>query len=256
MERARESVPDRAPPAPPLGQDAPACASFRLGLLGGWTLTAAGQPVRAQPPTQRLLALLALQPRSQRSSVAATLWPETDGGRGRANLRTLLWRLRGLRPGLLCIDDETVRLSDDVSVDLHELHRLQSELTISPASAPPLTRLAELVGRDLLPGWSDDWVIFERERLRQRNLHLGERVADWQLHHDQPDDALEMALSIVEQEPLRESAHRLVIKVHLHEGNASEALRAYSRYCSMAQRELGIGPSSQLRALRAEMAVL
>ncbi|SDS83634.1 DNA-binding transcriptional activator of the SARP family [Friedmanniella luteola] len=214
------------------------------------------QTLRTHAMTQRLLALLALRPRLQRRKVAAALWPEVSEERAAGNLRTLLWRLQSLRSELLCLDDQTIGLSDNVCVDVHELEHLQSRLISSPASAPPLARLAELLGRELLPGWSEDWVIFERERLRQRDLHLWERLADWQLHHDQCWDALEMALSIVEREPLRESAHRLVIKVHLQEGNASEAMRAYAQYCAMAQRELGIGPSSELRALRAQMAVL
>ena len=50
-------------------------------------------------------------------------------------------------------------------------------------------------------------------------------------------------------EPLRESAHRIVISAHLAEGNVAEALRHYSRYRDLLWSELRLRPGRQLEAM-------
>ena len=53
----------------------------------------------------------------------------------------------------------------------------------------------------------------------------------------------------VETEPLRESAHRLLVKVYLAEGNWGEALRQYRVFCSGLRDGLGLRPSTQMEEL-------
>ena len=53
----------------------------------------------------------------------------------------------------------------------------------------------------------------------------------------------------ISSEPYRESAHRLLVRIHLASGNHAEALRAYRLYCQLVEDELGIGPSSQMEEL-------
>ena len=50
-------------------------------------------------------------------------------------------------------------------------------------------------------------------------------------------------------EPLRESAHRAVILVHLSEGNRSEALRQYEFCRRLLKEQLALEPSIQLERL-------
>jgi DNA-binding SARP family transcriptional activator len=102
---------------------------------------------------------------------------------------------------------------------------------------------------ELLPGWYDDWVIFERERFRQLRLHALEAMARrWsgQGRHAEAVDAAQAAIAV---EPLRESAHRVLIEVHLDEGNPSEARRQFELYAAVVRRELAATPSDSLRAL-------
>jgi DNA-binding SARP family transcriptional activator len=102
---------------------------------------------------------------------------------------------------------------------------------------------------ELLPGWYDDWILLERERARQLQLHVLEAAADQLLQQGRPAAALEFALSALGLEQTRESAHRLAIRVHLAEGNLSEARRQFERCERVLGTELGIRPSSQLQAL-------
>jgi DNA-binding SARP family transcriptional activator len=60
---------------------------------------------------------------------------------------------------------------------------------------------------------------------------------------------MEVALASIRSEPLRESAHRAVISVHLAEGNPSEALRQFRRYCDLIRAQLGLAPSALMKGL-------
>jgi DNA-binding SARP family transcriptional activator len=60
---------------------------------------------------------------------------------------------------------------------------------------------------------------------------------------------VQVGLAAVAAEPLRESAHRLLIQGHLAEGNLAEAVRQYDFYRTLLSRELGIEPSPTIKRL-------
>ncbi|MDD9207972.1 bacterial transcriptional activator domain-containing protein, partial [Georgenia sp. 10Sc9-8] len=102
---------------------------------------------------------------------------------------------------------------------------------------------------DLLPGWYDDWVIFERERIRQRVLHALEALSCELVRRGRCAEAIEVALDAVGVEPLRESAQRVLIEAHLAEGNLVEARRLYLRYRELVRQELRTEPGTTLTRL-------
>jgi DNA-binding SARP family transcriptional activator len=136
-----------------------------------------------------------------------------------------------------------------VQVDVRELsdwaQRVRSpHIGIENAMLPP----GGLRG-DLLPGWYDDWVLLERERVRQLRLHTLEALAVRLAAMGRLADALEAAYEAMRAEPLRESAHRTVVRVHLTEGNLAEAIRAYDLFREMLWDELGARPSELMSQL-------
>jgi DNA-binding SARP family transcriptional activator len=106
-------------------------------------------------------------------------------------------------------------------------------------------------GGELLPGWHEDWVLMNREQTRQLWLQALEVASERLTATGQPAGAVIVGLAAVEAEPLRESAHRAVIKAHLAMGNRAEALRQYKRYAEVIRRELNLEPSPDLRRLAA-----
>jgi DNA-binding SARP family transcriptional activator len=62
--------------------------------------------------------------------------------------------------------------------------------------------------------------------------------------------ALEAALIALRAEPLRESPHRLLLEIHLAEGNYSKAIYTYHAYRILLRRELGVNPSSGIGRLQ------
>jgi DNA-binding SARP family transcriptional activator len=103
-----------------------------------------------------------------------------------------------------------------------------------------------LLPGDLLPGWYDDWVLLERERLRQLRMHALEALAEKYAAAARYGDAVQAAYAAVRAEPLRESAHRTVVRVHLAEGNVAEAVRAYESFQAMLADEIGAAPTPQM----------
>jgi DNA-binding SARP family transcriptional activator len=102
---------------------------------------------------------------------------------------------------------------------------------------------------ELLPGWYDDWVIFERERLRQLRLHALDALAGRLTAQARYAEALEAAIECARMEPLRETSNRLIIAIHLAEDNVAEAVRHYEFFRDLLRVELGIEPSARLAGL-------
>jgi DNA-binding SARP family transcriptional activator len=199
---------------------------------------------------QRLVAFLALQDRPLlRAFVAGTLWPDSPEERASANLRSVLWRLRGSGYNLVEANGQQLEMRPDVEVDIQELARLTNRL-LDPSSAFPASELrrVSLLG-ELLPGWYDDWVQIERERVRQLRLHALETLCERLTEAGCLLQAVEAGIAAVAGEPLRETAHRALIRAHLAEGNPAEAIRQFEAYRKALREELGLEPSAQLQEL-------
>ncbi|MDO9443923.1 MAG: bacterial transcriptional activator domain-containing protein, partial [Dehalococcoidia bacterium] len=112
-------------------------------------------------------------------------------------------------------------------------------------SAEAITLLSE----DCLPDWYDDWAIMEAEEWRQLRLHALDALAQRLLAEGRFGDAVSAALAAMRADPLRESACATLIRVHLAEGNQSEAVRTFEQYQAVLADELGIEPTPALRAL-------
>src|SRR5262249_58835886 len=91
--------------------------------------------------------------------------------------------------------------------------------------------------------------LLERARCRQIRLHAMERRCDLLPSAGRTAEAIEAGLAVVAVEPLRESAHRALIRAHLAEGNRVEALRQFTLYRRLMRDELGLEPSSEVSAL-------
>jgi DNA-binding SARP family transcriptional activator len=149
------------------------------------------------------------------------------------------------------VGTRSIALEPGVHVDLREAISLAQVLIDKRCAVTEeqLTTASSLLRDDLLPGWYDDWAVQSFERWRQLRLHGLEALAQRLIVAGRFAAALDAALLCVEADPLRETAHAEVIKIHLAEHNQSEAIRAFEVCCSMLRSELGLEPSEQLRSL-------
>jgi DNA-binding SARP family transcriptional activator len=239
----------RPPPGAP-----PGAAGSRVLLVGGFQLVEGDAQVALAEGSQRLLGLLALRGRPvKRVLVAGTLWPDVTEARAHASLRSALSRLYGVVREAVVVNPSDLRLASSVRVDLQESQALAHRLLDAvdqPLEAADLSgaAIAALSG-ELLPDWYEDWVLLEAEDWRQLRLHALEVLAGLLAAAGRYGDAAAAALQAVRADPLRESAHDALIRVHLAEHNRSEALREFKHYQELLRAELDIEPTAQLRDL-------
>ncbi len=222
-----------------------------LRLLNAFEVVCDGAPVRLPTVAQRLVAFVALNERPvERDYVAGMLWLDTPDQRAAGNLRTALWRVHTRAPGLLEAHGHRLQLEPNVCVDL----RVAEQRALRELDGVETDGKLAVFAGDLLPDWyDDDWVILERERFRQLRLRALDAICERHVRAGRHGQALEAGLLSLAGEPLRESAHRALIRLHLAEGNAVEALRQYRLCRRLLHEQLGIEPSRQLRDLIGEL---
>jgi len=245
-------------PSRRLRQDVPrpvraAEVRVQLCLLGAFELVSDRVPVRLPLSAQRVVAFVALHERSlPRAHVAGSLWLDSPDDRAGANLRSALWRIHRVEPRLIEVSDRQLQLSDEVQVDLREAEAVARRELHADVGDGAGIEISALTG-DLLPDWYEDWVLFERERFRQMRLRALDALCERLTRAGRLNEAMEAALLSVAGDPLRESAQRALVQVHLCEGNAGEAVRAYRLYQRLLQEQLGIQPSERMQELVAAL---
>jgi DNA-binding SARP family transcriptional activator len=227
-----------------------------MGLLlraeaSAWQLAGTDRTVEVGTNGRRLFALLAMRGACDRSYLSGVLWPDCSDPHAHDNLRATLSRLhrRHLADLLLQSANGVLSLRAEVEVDVRRLLAIASAVLDGRLRAPDRSTLRELAGADLLVGWYEDWVLLERERLRQLRLHALEMLSVQLLASGDATAAVEAGLETVAVEPLRESAHCAVIRALLAEGNHAEALRQLGRLRQLLRGELGVEPSTRVTDL-------
>lgn len=224
----------------------------RLLLVHGFDLRIEGESIPLSGTHQHLLAYLGLNRGPiLRGRLAAAIWPERTDARAAANLRSLLFRLPDEHRWIVEITGDRIALREDVECDVHDFVGYAHQL-LHPRAAPDAIDLhleAVSLTHDLLPGWYDEWVLVERERLHQLRLHaldeLCARLSDAGRH----GEAVEAGLASVRGEALRESGQRALICAYIAEGNTTLARQQYERYAELLQIEMGLAPLPELQGL-------
>jgi DNA-binding SARP family transcriptional activator len=223
-----------------------------IELLGGCRVSYRGGPLAGlrSPRVQALLAYLVLHRGTAvpRAHVAALFWPDTTDAQSRTNLRKLLSELRQALPDFdrfVSADGHTLRWRPDApfALDVAAI-----EESASPhASTEALDTAVSLYREGLLPGFYDEWVVAERERIRQLYLVLLERaVAEQEARRNYPS-AIAHAQRLVAEDPLREESYRLLMRLHAVTGDRAGAVRAYHACAAALQRELNVAPGPSTR---------
>jgi DNA-binding SARP family transcriptional activator len=222
------------------------CDMFQVLLLDRFGLRHNGTPIPLPLSAERLVAFLGVRRSCLRTEIAGMLWPDLPGAKAHGCLRTVLWRLRCQTKDPLVTGRDLLTLASGTTSDLESLIvRGRAIVGGGAALGEQPTVPATLLG-ELLPGWHDDWVLFERERLRQVQLHTLEAVAAQLVRAGRCAEAVDIAFTAIRMDPLRESATSILIKAYLAENNVAEALRRIEYFRRCLRRELGIEPTAAL----------
>jgi len=237
---------------------------MRIELFGNLRITCHEQLV-VSVNTNRLQSLLAFlllhgeapQPREQ---LAFTLWPESSEPQARTNLRQLIHHLRRALPADCCFlsaDNHTVQWRRDpaCSVDVAEFDAALERAagcrarTDAEGEIQALKEGVRLYQDDLLRGSYDEWLLPKREDYRRQFAAALGRLAA--LLEDRRDyaEAIRHAERLVAFDPLLESHHQILIRLHTANHDRAGALRAYHQCMRVLRRELAVDPAPATRDL-------
>jgi DNA-binding SARP family transcriptional activator len=203
--------------------------------------------------SERLVAFLALRDRAvTRVATAGALWPGATQRHAFSSLRSAISRLDEVTQDAVVATRLELSFAEDIAVDFRAAqdiaHRLV-DLNAVPHAFDLSAAAVAALSVDLLPDWYDDWVLIENADWHQLRLHALEALARRLTDDGRLGEAIHAALAAVNGEPLRETAQATLIRVHLAEGNQSEALRVYSDYRDLLQAQLGLEPAPGLHDL-------
>jgi DNA-binding SARP family transcriptional activator len=193
--------------------------------------------------TEALLGYLALPPGQthSRDKLASLLWGDRSLRQARSRLRESLFVLRralaSVDPPCLAIGIEAVTLNaSEVDVDAVTFVRLTQI-----ADPEALARAVGLYRGDLLEGLAfrgalfEDWLMTERERLRELVLEALARLLAHQTATAQPERAIQTAVRLLGLDPLQEAVHRTLMRLYARQGRRgrrSSSIRYAWRVCS------------------------
>jgi serine/threonine protein kinase len=241
----------------------PSIPPLHIHLLGDFLLVSGETPVTTVdwPRLQSLLAYLLLHhaaPQS-RAHLAYLLWPDSTDAQAHTNLRQLVHRLRHTLPHadrFVRIEKQTLHWQPDTSWTL-DVADFERAIAQANAAEQASNRIAERLAleqaaasyrADLLPGCYDEWILPERERLRQLFLGALERLILLLEEAGNSQAAINAAQRLLHHDPLLEATYCHLMRLYAAQGNRAAALRAYHTCVTVLERELGAEPSPATQA--------
>lgn len=203
-----------------------------------------------------VLAYLAANPGKPilRSRIADLVWSRSAPEQGRQSLRQAAAAIRTALSGsgIELLADQTagtLRLVG-ATADISELETLSA--VVAPGNTEQIKRLYRGVFLDEFPGVSEpfeDWIVAERARLAGLAGDCLARLAGAALERADTGEAIAAARYFVQLEPMREDAHRLLMRAFSAAGRSSEALQQYEECARLLKSELGVAPDAETQAL-------
>lgn len=238
-------------------------AELQVTLLGGLEITS-GERTAGAALTRKaraLVAYLALRgARGQsREKLAELLWGNSAEEQARASLRQALSSIRkalnGSGTASLLADGDRISLPPmAIDLDVAKFERLVAE-----ATPQALTQAAALYKGDLLDGFSlkedsfEAWIRSERERLRHLACDALTRLIAHCEEAGDTERCVETAARLLVLDPLRETAHRILMRAYAAQGRHASALKQFEICREILERELGIAPEPETVALYREI---
>jgi predicted ATPase/Tfp pilus assembly protein PilF len=164
-----------------------------------------------------------------------------------------------ITPQNVQINPETEIWSDtgeiEVIIETTKQHRHRDIAHCLPCVQRQL-QIASIYKGEFLSGFSlqdsilfDKWMILRRERMHQAGLKAHALLTDYFEWRGEFEQALHHAKSQIEMEPWLEEAYCQTMRLYYNYGKRSHALAQYQECQRIIDKEFGVEPSKQTRAL-------
>ena len=208
---------------------------------------------------QELLSYLLIhrdRPHS-REALASLLWGDTSTEKSKKYLRQALWHLHaalncdtGNNSEVLMVDHDWLSLNpcSNLWTDVADFESafLAAEgipgRQLDADKARGLKDAVTLYNDDLLPGYYQDWILFERERLQNMYLLMLDKLIVYLQFRGDYEVAQGYGATILRYDPARERTHRQLMHLYSLAGDRTSALRQFERCAQALKQELDVKP--------------
>ena len=206
--------------------------------------------------------------RASKDTIIDTFWGETDFEVVEKNFHPTVSHIRKalnsnqpLKQNFIIYRDGDYQLNPELSyrIDIEEFDRLvlqgenarrarQFEECVEAYEAA-----AALYRGDFAQGSYEPWVDEQRTYYKEQYLHLLEALAGVAQKQEEWSRSLQLAQSILHEDPFREDIHCLIMKAHVNLGNRGAAKEQYETLRRLLERELGVEPGPETRKTYKEL---
>ena len=152
--------------------------------------------------------------------------------------------------------------ADRIAVDpaAFDVDAARLEGLVADASPEALLEAVKLCHGDLLDGLNlqaepfEEWLTAQRSRFRELAVQAHRLLLEHQISCDSHEAAVLTALRFLALDPTDEDAHRKLMRLYLAQGRKDAALRQFQICAETLQRELGLAPDAETRALHRSIA--
>ena len=246
--------------------------ALRVHTLGGFRLWRDGVEIgpsawereKALHLFQFFVTMRRFEARLPKEQIIEQLWPGLDADRGDRDFRVALNALyRALEPERTpraeprFLRRQGLAYGLDLAAAWVDADAFEAQVSAGnralPADPDSAVRHYEaavaLYAGDYLPERRyEDWTSAERERLQTLALGTMTTLAGL-LVERRPLESIHLAQRVLSIDPVWEDAYRAEMRAYLAQGNRPLALRAYQRCVQVLEREFGVAPLPETRAL-------
>jgi len=230
-------------------------ASLTLKLLGAVAVELDGRPLHfSRRAGLALVIYLACTGRPQARTVLASLIAgESDEAKAAMALSNALRDLRAVLGDALQADKQAVTLAPSLTLALDVADfEAAAHLALEQHEPAALRAAAAAYRGEFARGFTlrdapafDDWLHYERERLRDLYVRLLEHLAGAEARAGDLLAAIAATRRLLAEEPWREEAHRNLMQLLARDGQCAAALRQFAQCCAILRREFGAEPQPE-----------
>ncbi len=230
--------------------------TLKIFLLGQFKAQNDDLPlVLPSRPAQSLISYLALNQgiAHRREMLAGLLWPDSSEANARNYLRQALWRIRkALEGGSLNWEDYFEINKISVCFIPGSDHWIDAgQILINEENTPSemLPHVLEAYQGELLPGFYDDWVSVERDRIQASYHQKISALIESLIKASSWDQVLHWGEHWIRHGHSPESAFRALMQAYAGMGDLDRVRTSYERCVESLDRELGVPPSPETQRL-------
>lgn len=202
--------------------------------------------------------------RASKDAIIDTFWGETDIEVVEKNFHPTVSHIRKalnsnqpLKQNFIIYRDGDYQLNPELTyrIDIEEFDKLVNQ----GESARRARRIDECVNAyeqaialyrgDFAQGSYEPWVDEQRTYYKEQYLHLLHELANVAQKQNEWTRSLQLAQSILHEDPFREDIHCLIMKAHASLGNRSAAREQFEALKRLLHKELGVEPGAETRKI-------